>query len=61
MKLTKSFKYSINGFEVETFEAGEHEELHPDVVAYAEKIGALAGAEEPQHPVKPEPEPEPEP
>ena len=71
MKLTKSFKYSINGYQVETFEAGDHDELHPDVVAYAKKIGALENGEgdaveekasqEPEQQDGTEPEPDAEP
>lgn len=47
-RVTKPFKYSINGYEVETIEPDEYRELNPELVRYGQSIGAIEGAAEPQ-------------
>ncbi len=47
-RVTKPFKYSVNGYEVETIEPDEYRELDPGMVRYAQSIGALEGSAEPK-------------
>ena len=46
-RVTKTFKYSTNGYEVETFEPDEYRELPPEVVRYGKAIGAIEGGSAP--------------
>ncbi len=42
-RITKPFKYSSNGYEVEFFEPDEYADLSPEVIRYARSIGAIDG------------------
>lgn len=42
--IKKSFKWSPNGYDVETVEAGEHEELPEKVVEIAKELDVLEGS-----------------
>ena len=58
--IKKSFKFSLNGYEVEEQEAGEFESLPDAVVSIAKDIGVLE-ISDPEPPKLPESKPEPEP
>ena len=47
-RVTKPFKYSVNGYEVETIEPDEYRELDAGMVRYAQSINALEGSAEPK-------------
>ena len=50
--LLSAIHVSLNGFSVETFEAGEYEELPEIAIEHAKNIGVLEGAE--KTPTEPE-------
>lgn len=47
-RVTKPFKYSINGYQVETIEPDEYRELDEGLVRYAQSIDALEGSASPK-------------
>ena len=46
-RVTKPFKYSVNGYEVETIEPDEYRELDKGMVRYGQSIGAIEGSARP--------------